>query len=177
VYVVVTAESVLEILELLGSSGIYVCLDGGWGVDALLGAPSRRHEDLDVVVRLDEVARIRELLGTHGFTLSENELPTRFVMRDPDGRQIDFHPVTFDAEGGGTQRLQSGAAFRYTPEGLRGSGSILSRPVRCLTPELQMLCHMGYEPDAADLHDVALLHERFGLPLPPGYSDVAAEGE
>ena len=82
---------------------------------------------------------------------------------------LNFHPVAFDAGGGGVQVLQDGSEFRYPPEGFRGSGSILSREVPCLTPEIQMLCHTGYSPDQTDTHDVALLHERFHLELTPEY--------
>jgi hypothetical protein len=41
--------------------------------------------------------------------------------------------------------------------------------VRCLTPELQVRHHLGYEPDADDHHDMQRLAERFGLDLPPPY--------
>ena len=44
------------------------------------------------------------------------------------------------------------------------------RPVRCLTPEVEMSCHStGYDPDETDLHDMRLLNARFGTPLMPPY--------
>jgi len=54
-----TAERVLELLAVLRSAGIRAILDGGWGVDALLGSETRPHEDLDLVVALADVTRIR----------------------------------------------------------------------------------------------------------------------
>ena len=62
-----TAERVLELLELFESEGIEVWLDGGWGVDALIGRQSRPHDDLDLVVALEHVPRIRAALGVRGF--------------------------------------------------------------------------------------------------------------
>ena len=53
--------------------------------------------------------------------------------------------------------------------GLRGVGSIAQRRVRCLTPELQLRQHLGYEPDADDHHDMRRLPERFQLELRPPY--------
>jgi hypothetical protein len=35
--------------------------------------------------------------------------------------------------------------------------------VRCLTPEMQMLCHTGYELPDEQWRDLALLHEKFGI--------------
>lgn len=43
-----TEQDVLEIVCVLEARGISVWLDGGWGVDALLGTQRRRHKDLDV---------------------------------------------------------------------------------------------------------------------------------
>jgi lincosamide nucleotidyltransferase A/C/D/E len=36
-------------------------------------------------------------------------------------------------------------------------GRIAGRAVPCLTPELQLRFHLGYEPGPTDRHDVALL--------------------
>jgi lincosamide nucleotidyltransferase A/C/D/E len=164
-----TGESVIEFVGLFTDVGVDVWLDGGWGVDALVGYQTRAHDALDVVVRLDQVKLIQDALASRGFSVWEDELPTRFVMRDSQDRRIDFHPVEFDAGGGGLQTLQNGHRFRYPPEGFRGAGTVQGQRVPCLTAEVQVLCHTGYEPDATDLHDVYLLHERFGIPLPNGY--------
>lgn len=56
-------DRVLELLAVLGSSGIKATLDGGSGVGALLGRETRPHEDLDLVVALSDVPRIHEELA------------------------------------------------------------------------------------------------------------------
>jgi lincosamide nucleotidyltransferase A/C/D/E len=132
-------------------------------------AGKRAHDDLDVVIGLHHVEPAQQVLGAFHFALTVDELPTRFVLCDDYERRIDFHPVTFDIEGGGVQHLQDGSRFRYPPEGFGGTGSIDGRSVRCLTAEVQMLCHTGYVPDENDEHDMQLLHKQFGLVLPPGY--------
>src|SRR5262245_393056 len=111
-----TGDRVLELLAVLRSNGVTATLDGGWGVDALLERETRPHEDLDLVVELTDVPRIREALRPLGFQLHEDHLPVRFVLRR-NGEQVDFHPVTFDPEGGGLQAQPGGATFRYPPEG------------------------------------------------------------
>ncbi len=163
------AQDVIDIVTWLDTAGILVWLDGGWGIDALVGEQTRPHDDLDVVIALHQVRDAQDVLGQHGFVLIEDELPTRCVLRDESDRRIDFHTVTFDAEGGGVQHLQDGTSFRYPPESFRGTGQIAGQALQCLTAEVQMLCHVGYAPNSNDVHDVHLLHTHFGLDLPAPY--------
>ncbi len=165
-----SAQDVVDIMTQLESMSVAAWLDGGWGVDALLGEQTREHDDLDLVIALDQSSAAQEALAAPGFTIAEDERPTRFVMRDTRGRQVDFHTVVFDAEGGGVQRLQGGSSFRYPPEGFGCSGRVGGRTFRCLTAEVQVRCHCGYEPDENDRHDVLLLCRRFGIAPPPQYS-------
>lgn len=163
------SQAVLEVVGALERAGVRVWLDGGWGVDALLGEQTRPHDDLDVVIALDDAPATQAALAGRGFGVSEEELPTRFVLRDRHDRRIDFHTVAFDAEGGGVQRLQDGSPWHYPPESFFGEGRVAGVAVPCLTAEVQVLAHLGYEPDATDRHDMRLLVERFGLKLPERY--------
>jgi lincosamide nucleotidyltransferase A/C/D/E len=171
----VTGETVLDLLGIFESEGIDVRLDGGWGVDALVGRQSRPHDDLDVVVRLAQATRIQELLASQGFALSQDQLPIRFVMANPELGRIDFHTVVFDAEGGGVQPQPSGGTFRYPPEGFT-FGTILGHRVPCISAEVQVWCHMGYEPTEKDARDMLLLREHFGVHLPRAYLRFGSGG-
>ena len=164
-----TAENVIQIVERHESVGITIWLDGGWGVDALLGEQTRPHDDLDVVMALDDGDAACRALSDLGYLVHEDERPTRFVLRGPTDRRIDVHTVTFDDAGGGIQVLQDGTPWRYPPEGFAGTGLVAGRPVRCLTAEIQLLCHLGYEPDETDRQDMTRLAVRFGLTLPPPF--------
>ena len=164
-------ETVLELLDILGQSQIDWWIDGGWGIDALLGRETRPHDDLDLVVPLQQVNRIREVLGRRGFADAEDELPIRFVLSHPELGRVDFHTVMFDADGGGVQPQPNGATFRYPPEGFVW-GVIGDRAVRCISAEVQVLCHLGYEPKEKDMHDMRSLHGAFGTELPPPYRDL-----
>lgn len=169
------AETVVEILETLASAGVDAWVDGGWGVDALLGRQTRPHEDLDLVVGLDCVARIQDVLGARGFTLTEDRLPVRFVLAHGVLGHVDFHTVTFDADGGGLQPQPSGNVFRYPPSGFV-SGSVAGRAVRCISADVQILCHLGYEPKEKDVHDVVALHRTLGVDVPSSYRRLVDEG-
>jgi lincosamide nucleotidyltransferase A/C/D/E len=165
------ARDVLQVLDALDVAGISVWLDGGWGVDALLGEETRSHDDLDAVVRLADSDRITDVLARLGFDLEVDARPTRLVLAATRDRRIDFHPVVFDADG---SARQIGAGSRggdevYPADGFTGDGTIAGRQVRCLTPQLLVLHHLGYKPQAKDRHNVGVLCDRFGIARPAAY--------
>ena len=164
-------NDVLDVLERLDAAALEWWIDGGWGVDALLGEETRPHDDLDLIVRREDLDRVRALLPEF-VRDADDWWPARYVLLDASGRQIDFHPVTFDERGDGWQELPDGTFGRYPAAGLRGTGRIGARAVRCATPELQ-LAHHDYAtggPDDIDWDDVRVLCERFGLAVPRGYA-------
>ncbi len=163
------AHDVVAIADSLDAAGVPFWIDGGWGVDALVGEQTRAHDDLDLVIELGRSDRAMRVLLGLGFRVMEDERPTRFVVQVGD-RRVDFHTVSFDEEGGGIQVLQDGRTYRYPAEGFRGTGVIDSRTLPCLTPEVQVECHTGYQPDATDFHDMRVLRERLGVDVPPPFA-------
>ena len=157
---------------MLDAAGVPYRLDGGWGVDALVGRETRAHEDLDVVVGSEDAAWAEDALAPLGFAHDASVtpgLPARRVLRDARARQVDLHPVAFDEAGNAWQNLGGGEWGLYPAEGLRGEGRIRGRAVPCVTAELQLRHHLGYEPDERDRHDVRLLSELLGREPPPPY--------
>src|SRR5713226_7185669 len=139
------SHALLVVVGLLEAEGIDVWLDGGWGVDALLGHQTREHDDLDLVVELVHASPVIELLNNLGYSLVAGSPPKSFVMVDRRGRQVDVHPVTFNAAGGAVYQMDDGNEWVYPGEGFKGRGSVAERPMRCLSPEVQVLVHAGYE--------------------------------
>lgn len=165
-----TSSDVAAVLDRLEREQITVWLDGGWGVDALVGRRTRSHSDLDLVIAQSDLTRAQAALAGLGFEhdpSTEPGLPARLILVAADGRRVDLHPVIFDERGNGWQPLGGGAYGAYPAEGLTGRGEIEGRPVQCLTPELQLRHHLGYPPDKNDRHDLRVLAERFDLALPP----------
>jgi lincosamide nucleotidyltransferase A/C/D/E len=174
--VMLDATDVLVILDQLYGAGLVVWLDGGWGIDALLGRQSRPHQDLDLVVACDDCPVAQAALARVGFQHDRTAvpgLPARLVLVEPGGRQVDLHPVVFDRHGNGWQELGTDAWGVYPVEGLAGVGMVGGRRVRCLTPQLQVRHHLGYPLGATDRHDLGLLAERFGVAVPPAIQRAA----
>jgi lincosamide nucleotidyltransferase A/C/D/E len=163
------APSVLSVIATLEQARVRVWLDGGWGVDALVGEQTRDHDDLDCVIALCDAPIARDTLAVCGFAVAIDEVPTRFVVRDPTDRRVDFHTVTFDATGAATQELQDGSLAPYPAPGFSGCGRIAGVRVACLTAAVQSLHHLGYDPDEKDHHDMRLLADRFAIDLPAPY--------
>ena len=151
----------LEVVDLLAEHDIEVWLDGGWGVDALLERETREHDDLDLVAELRHSDRIIALLEDLGYELVDGNPPVSFVLVDRRGRQVDVHPVTFDDEGSGVYEQRQGGQWVYPAEGFTGTGSVAGRPVRCLTPEVQVLVHAGYELTDKDYRELLSVARAF----------------
>lgn len=142
-----------------------VWVEGGWGIDALLGEQTRAHDDLDLGVRFEDVERICTVLGD--FRRRDVEWPSSFILEDANGRKVDCHPLRFDENGDGWQANNlGGPPYRWPREGLEGVGQILGLPVPCITPELQVAWHQHEGFDDVDWQDMQHLADRFGLDLP-----------
>ena len=62
-----SGEDAVGLLRLFEQNKIEVYVDGGWGVDALLGEQTRQHNDLDLAVAHRDVGRLRKLLRDEGY--------------------------------------------------------------------------------------------------------------
>jgi len=164
-----SAWDVVDLLDTIEAAGIDVWLDGGWAVDAALEIQTRPHDDLDLVVELGNVEALIDILQRRGYVLVRGSAPKSFEMTDPDGRQVDVHPIALSDSGGGAYLMDDGREWIYPAAGFAGSGRVSDRDVRCLTPEVQMLCHSGYEPHRSSYDDVRALSRRFGIPVPEAY--------
>ena len=162
-----TANDVIEFVELLNENDIDVVIYGGWGVDALLGEQTRIHADLDIAVEHKDVPKIRALLEARGYkdVPRDDTRECNFVLSNGEGRLIDIHSYTFDAEG----KLIFGVEYPY--DSLNGTGVINGFPVKCIPPEWMVKFHTGYSLDEGDYHDVKLLCQKFGIEIPEEYDE------
>ena len=172
----VQAEDVIHIYQSLAANNIQVWLTGGWGIDALLGKQTRPHKDVDVIMLLDDIVRMREIMAGDGYCLKElwpennwvvdvhgTEIPTAFVLRDSNSRELDVAAMRFDDRGNGIPVWADDVGFVFKREDLAGEGMIAGFPVRCFSPEMQVYCHTGYDLPLAQVRDLELLRDKFGI--------------
>jgi lincosamide nucleotidyltransferase A/C/D/E len=165
--VAVTADEALAVVITLSRVGVDVWVDGGWGVDALVGRQTRSHSDLDLVVPQDSVVTVQSILEEQGFEVARDWLPTAIAFRHPDGREVDLHPIEPTPDGGGDQvQLDGVKRWHYEPP---VTGMIGGIEVVCCPTTTQVRAHLGYEPGDTDFIDMRLLRHEFGVELPPPY--------
>ena len=163
------AEQVLRFLRLINESHIWACLDGGWGVDALLEEQTRPHSDLDLIINVEDASRLIELATRNGFHVLPDGSKSNFILADVDDHRVDVHAILFDERGFGVFQHPDGRRWPFPASAFSGQGSISGQPVRCLSPEAQVQCHgQGYEPTSKDIEDMTRLQERYGVILPLG---------
>jgi lincosamide nucleotidyltransferase A/C/D/E len=162
-----TGHDVLRVLDALYVNGVSPVIEGGWGVDALLGRQNRTHLDVDLVIaeseREDTLGALNALGYDHVVTLA----PGRSTASQPDGRTVDLHVIDADL----FQQTSEGP-FQYPAPTLQGRGLIVGRPVRCLTAEGQVLTHADHDLTEAGRCDLFLLADqvsaRLAYPLARG---------
>jgi lincosamide nucleotidyltransferase A/C/D/E len=162
-----TANDAIEIVQLFDLHHINFYIDGGWGIDALLGKQTRTHADLDIAVQHKDVAQIRFLLEARGYEdiARDDTSDYNFVLGDSQGHQIDIHSYTFDLAGNNVY----GVAYPF--DSLTATGSVNGHPVKCISPEWMVKFHCGYKFDENDYHDVKALCQHFNIKMPLEYEE------
>ena len=161
------ADAVIEVLATLEKASVPVWLDGGWGIDALLGEQTREHADLDIIVSSTDVFTLQEALLAIRFQIKAGGSAENFILVDEDGREIDVHPIEFDQRGYGSFKLPDGRRWPFPPAAFAGQGRVGGRQARCLSADAQVQCHgQGYKLTEKDLRDMERLQECFGIVLP-----------
>ncbi|MCL2280665.1 nucleotidyltransferase family protein [Candidatus Saccharibacteria bacterium] len=165
------ANEVVEILRLLEQNNVEVYVDGGWGIDALLGEQTRKHGDLDIALSHKHVPKLRELLEARGYkdVPRDDTRECNFVLGDTNGHQVDVHSYTFDENG------KNVWGVAYEPHHLTGTGTINNHPVKYIPADVMIEFHSGYELDEDDYHDVKAICERFNIALPKEYQKFVNE--
>jgi lincosamide nucleotidyltransferase A/C/D/E len=169
--VVMTEAAAGELCRLFDDQGLQCWVVGGWGVDALLGRCTREHKDLDVLLVVSQHAQAWRLLHDHGFLLAyrweENVdvpgdlfpgevQPTAYVVEDQSGRQVDVH-VLDDRR---PDLLPLWSTDRTFISGaLDAHGTIDRVRVRCMSAQMQLIAHEGYQLPEAHQADVEALRQ------------------
>ena len=156
----------VEIITWAEENEISIWVDGGWGVDALLKEETRAHNDIDLFVGESNGKKFISILKKKGFVeiVESYTTESHTVWKDAKGRIIDLHIFKLNEQG---YIVFEGK--EYPPNVFNGIGEIGNKKVKCIDAENQVLFHLGYEHNENDVHDVKLLCEKFGIPVPGEY--------
>lgn len=162
-----TIHRVHWFLDLFDELDITVWIDGGWGVDALLGECTRAHQDLDIMISWEDSAILIEGLLARGFVdiHTDDRSDRNFVMGHQLHGMIDFHVIELTEDGAiyGPGEID----WVIIESELNTVGYIGGRQVRCLSVDYQVRSHTGYMLQDTDFADLRALHEKYGVKLLP----------
>jgi lincosamide nucleotidyltransferase A/C/D/E len=158
------AEKVVELYNTLDKNDVQIWVDGGWGVDALLGEQSREHADLDIALDHEHEAKMQGLLAGQGYKVIQTNDKTEWNYVLGDGNSlIDVHVFGFDESG------KNVYGTKYPKDSLTGTGKINGVTVRCISPEWMIQFKSHPNQGEIDRFDQERLCKKFGLPAPPLY--------
>ncbi len=108
---------VLAVLQALDDVGCRYWLEGGWGIDALVGRQTRPHRDLDVDFDgAYEVAVLAALQGL-GYVVETDWRPNRVEFIAPGRGRVDLHPLLMAPTAALSRRPSVAATTRSTAPG------------------------------------------------------------
>lgn len=148
-----------EVLWVLGEVRRLGCrcwLEGGWGVDALVGRQTRRHRDLDLDVDATCEGAVLTVLLDAGYVVETDWRPNRVELVAGGRGRVDVHPVVIEGDGSARQAALGGGWHRFPPSYFT-RGRLDGTPVPCVSVEAQRAFRSGYELRDVDRHDLALL--------------------
>ncbi len=162
----ISQKDACYIIQLANDAGVKLFVEGGWGVDALLGYERRAHNDIDLFVDDKDYIKFINIIKNKGFreVNMEYTTPNHTVWQDDNNRIIDLHRFYYGDEGMLVFEGESYPAKVFDCEGIIGGIK-----VNCMEPYSQVIFHTGYEHDDDDAHDVKLLCNKFNIELPPEY--------
>src|SRR5579864_1737887 len=162
------SSDVIELVELLERRGVDVWLNGGWGIDALLGRQTRDHDDLDITIATTNREKCDAVLKAAGFATFRVDNDFNWVLIDDRGRKVDVHLVDFNQTMGNADGVTKygPAGLPFAVGALEGRGVIAGTAVNCETAEFQVRGHTTYTPDETDYRDILALCREFGLEMP-----------
>lgn len=147
---------VLTVMGVITATGSRFWLEGGWGVDALVGRQTRPHRDLDVDLDGAMEREVIDVLGAVGYAVETDWRPNRVELLAPGRGWVDLHPLVVDASGDARQAALGGGWHHFRREWFT-TGRLGGREVPCVSAAAQRLFHSGYQLRDVDMLDLAQL--------------------
>lgn len=148
-----TQEDLFEVLDMIEQLGIRYWLDGGWGVDALVGRQTREHRDVDIDFDAACTDKLRQKLEEKGYEVVTDGSPVRAELHHPQLGYIDIHPFILNPDGTARQADLEGGWYEFEADYF-SSAVFDGREIPCISAKGQKIFHTGYELREKDKHDL-----------------------
>ena len=149
-------ERLLAVLAAVRTVGCRYWLEGGWGVDALVGRQTRPHRDVDLDIDAAFEGEVLAALHGLGYAIETDRRPVRVELTARDRGWVDVHPLQIDALGNARQAAPDGGWYEF-PAAYFTVGRLGDVVVPCFTVEAQRRFHTGYDLRQVDQHDLSEL--------------------
>lgn len=150
---ITTKENLMDVLDLLDRLNIKYWIDGGWGVDILLGKQNRVHRDIDVNFDGKYSDLLLEVLEKRGYAITTDWRPARIELYHPELGYLDIHPFVLNGNGTAKQADLNGGWYSFE-ETYFSEAAFEGRIISCMSVQAQRLFHSGYEQREVDVIDM-----------------------
>lgn len=154
---ITSINDLMEVLNLLDSLNMRYWIEGGWGIDILLGKQNREHRDIDVDFDGEFTKALLDKLKEKGYEIVTDLSPTRIELYNSNLGYIDIHPLVIDENGNAKQADLEGGFYCFKAEWFTNA-LFENRLIPCISAEAQKLFHSGYELREIDKIDIENLN-------------------
>ena len=149
--------TVTRVLTALTESDVPFVVAGGWGVDALAGAATRRHSDLDLIVAPAALTALTQSLSSAGFTCHGAPVrggwwaPELTTFSDAGRNRIEVLALTDD--NWTTLTAKATELLGRAPTHTRVRARLGDTEADCLSAPLQLAAHSGFAMNSKQRND------------------------
>lgn len=157
---ITTKENLMEVIEILETLKIQFWVEGGWGIDILIGKQNRPHRDIDIDFDAKYESLLLDKLTQIGYEIKTDERPVRMELYHPRLGFIDIHPIEVNEDGSARQEAPGEGYFEFD-QSFFTKALFEGKWIPCISLMGQKLFHSGYELREVDKMDLDNLKNHF----------------
>lgn len=148
----------MAVVKILEESHIAYWIDGGWGVDILVGKQTRPHRDIDIDFDARHTEKLLAILAGYGYVMDTDWAPVRMELYSEKFGYLDIHPFILNEDGTSKQADLTGGYYEFDVDYF-GTGTFEGKAIPCISAKGQKAFHSGYELRETDKHDLEIIEK------------------
>lgn len=148
----------MTVVKILEESDITYWIDGGWGVDILVGKQTRPHRDIDIDFDARHTEKLLAILAGYGYVVDTDWAPVRMELYSEKFGYLDIHPFILNDDGTSKQADLTGGYYEFDADYF-GTGTFEGKTIPCISAKGQKVFHSGYELRETDKHDLEIIEK------------------